>query len=114
MASPHTTLRTWNWRCAAICHSRRSIRGSARRRARSACRSSDVVVSTPPTTSVIIVAWQVRELLRACLRSIAAHEDCAALDVWVVDNASTDGTAALVAAEFPWVRLIPLTENRGF
>ena len=52
-------------------------------------------------TSVIIVGWQVRELLRGCLASIAAHEDCAALEVWVVDNASTDGTVAMVAAEFP-------------
>ncbi len=37
-----------------------------------------------------------------------------ALEVWVVDNASTDGTAAMVAAEFPWVRLVALDENPGF
>jgi N-acetylglucosaminyl-diphospho-decaprenol L-rhamnosyltransferase len=65
-------------------------------------------------TSVIIVGWQVREFLCACLRSIAAHEDLSALEVWVVDNASTDGTAAMVAAEFPWARLIALAENPGF
>ena len=53
-------------------------------------------------------------MLRACLRSIAAHEDLSALEVWVVDNASTDGTAAMVAAEFPWVRLVALAENPGF
>lgn len=64
--------------------------------------------------SVVIVGWQVRDLLRACLASIAAHEDLAALDVWVVDNASTDGTAAMVAAAFPWVRLMALAENPGF
>jgi N-acetylglucosaminyl-diphospho-decaprenol L-rhamnosyltransferase len=64
--------------------------------------------------SVIIVGWQVRELLCACLNSIAAHEDLSTLEVWAVDNASTDGTAAMVAAEFPWVRLIALQENPGF
>jgi N-acetylglucosaminyl-diphospho-decaprenol L-rhamnosyltransferase len=64
--------------------------------------------------SVIIVGWQVRDLLRVCLQSIVTHEDLDRLDVWVVDNASTDGTAAMVAAEFPWVRLISLPENLGF
>jgi N-acetylglucosaminyl-diphospho-decaprenol L-rhamnosyltransferase len=64
--------------------------------------------------SVVIVGWQVRELLRGCLASIAAHEDRDALEVWVVDNASTDGTAAMVAAEFPWVRLVALDHNPGF
>ncbi len=75
-------------------------------------RASDSVVGG--RTSVVIVGWQVRDLLRACLRSIARHEDRAALEVWVVDNASTDGTAAMVATEFPWVRLVPLAENPGF
>ncbi len=65
-------------------------------------------------TSVVIVGWQVRELLRGCLASIAAHEGRDALDVWVVDNGSTDGTAAMVAAEFPWVRLIARGDNPGF
>ncbi len=64
--------------------------------------------------SVVIVGWQVRELLRGCLASIAAREDRDALEVWVVDNASTDGTAAMVAAEFPWVRLVALDHNPGF
>ncbi len=64
--------------------------------------------------SVIIVGWQVRDLLRGCLTSIAAYETLDRLDVWVVDNASTDGTAAMVAAEFPWVRLVALDENPGF
>lgn len=65
-------------------------------------------------TSVIIVSWQVRELLRACLTSIAAHEDVRTLEVWVVDNGSADGSAAMVAAAFPWVRLVALAENPGF
>jgi N-acetylglucosaminyl-diphospho-decaprenol L-rhamnosyltransferase len=135
--------------------------------------------------SVIIVSWNVRDLLRACLRSVraspgvtlarcprdeeplsghrrpqspsglivlpAAHpvsEEAGAdtkgrggasppgvslpgwhpprnhansqraslpsVEVIVVDNASTDGSAAMVAAEFPWVRLVANSENRGF
>jgi N-acetylglucosaminyl-diphospho-decaprenol L-rhamnosyltransferase len=65
-------------------------------------------------TSVIIVGWQVRDLLRDCLASIAAYEDRTHLEVLVVDNASTDGTAAMVKAKFPWVRLITLDHNPGF
>ncbi len=65
-------------------------------------------------TSIVIVGWQVRDLLRACLASIAVHENLAHLEVIVVDNASADGTAAMVAAEFPWVRLIALAHNPGF
>ncbi len=65
-------------------------------------------------TSVIIVGWQVRDLLRGCLTSIAVHEDRDALEVWVIDNGSTDDTAAMVAAEFPWVRLVARDDNPGF
>jgi N-acetylglucosaminyl-diphospho-decaprenol L-rhamnosyltransferase len=65
-------------------------------------------------TSVVIVGWQVRDLLRACLASIAAYEELNHLEVIVVDNGSTDGSAAMVAAEFPWVRLIALGRNPGF
>ncbi len=68
----------------------------------------------PGETSIVIVGWQVRDLLRACLRSIAAHEDRGMLDIRVVDNASTDGTAAMVATDFPYVHLTPLDHNPGF
>ncbi|MCA1668618.1 MAG: glycosyltransferase family 2 protein [Thermomicrobia bacterium] len=64
--------------------------------------------------SVIIVGWQVRDLLRGCLMSIAMHEERERLEVWVVDNGSTDGTAAMVATAFPWVRLIACDDNPGF
>jgi len=76
--------------------------------------SVESVIHAPGRTSVVIVGWQVRDLLRACLTSIAAHENRDALEVWVVDNGSTDGTAAMVAAEFPWARLVALDDNPGF
>lgn len=65
--------------------------------------------------AVIIVNWNAREDLRVCLASLYAEPkprlDCA---VWVMDNASSDGSAAMVAAEFPMVRLCANTENLGF
>lgn len=64
--------------------------------------------------SVIIVSWNVRDLLRRCLASLTAGSESTQADVWVVDNASHDGSAAMVRAEFPHVRLIENTANFGF
>ncbi|MCC7371691.1 MAG: glycosyltransferase family 2 protein [Chloroflexi bacterium] len=64
--------------------------------------------------SVVIVNYKVRDLLRDCLRSL--EHDLATLtgEVWVVDNASGDGSVEMVREEFPWVRLIASTWNRGY
>ncbi|MEW5988582.1 MAG: glycosyltransferase family 2 protein [Chloroflexota bacterium] len=64
--------------------------------------------------SIIIVSWNVRELLRACLNSIAAGRGQLDLEVIVVDSGSTDGSPAMIQAEFPWVRLIGRPDNVGF
>lgn len=76
--------------------------------------------------SIIIVNWNTKALLTDCLASIRAGfvqpdsqpEDGVTApllyEVVVVDNASTDGSAALVKAHFPWVRLIENAENVGF
>lgn len=65
--------------------------------------------------TVIIVSWNVNDLLRDCLRSLRqyapAHE---AMTVFVVDNASSDGTPEMMATEFPEVRLVANPTNRGF
>lgn len=63
--------------------------------------------------SVIVVNWNRRELLRACLRSLA-RQTARDLEIIVVDNASSDGSAALVEREFPHARLIVSRENLGF
>jgi len=76
----------------------------------------------PPDLSIVIVSWNVRELLRRCLDSIypspnrggEKRERSLTTEVIVVDNASADGSAALITAEFPQVRLIANAENRGF
>jgi len=66
--------------------------------------------------AVIIVSWNVRDLLCACLRSLFAELERSGLEgeVWVVDNASSDDSVAMVQACFPQVRLLPLEENLGF
>lgn len=66
--------------------------------------------------SAVVVAWNTRELLLACLASLEREAARAGLTLQtiVVDNASTDGTAEAVRAGFPGVRLIPQSENRGF
>jgi hypothetical protein len=65
--------------------------------------------------TVIIVSWNVRELLRRCLLSLGAPTlEGTPTQVIVVDNASSDGSPEMVAAEFPTVLLIRNAENRGF
>ena len=66
-----------------------------------------------PEVSVIIVSWNTCELLRGCLASVEA-ETKVPHEVIVVDNASSDGSAAMVAREFPGVVLIVNAANRGF
>ena len=71
---------------------------------------------TDSLLAVIIVSWNVRDLLMACLRSLQADLERADLtaDIWVVDNGSTDGTPEAVARDFPAVRLIARRDNPGF
>jgi N-acetylglucosaminyl-diphospho-decaprenol L-rhamnosyltransferase len=67
-----------------------------------------------PKLSIIIVNWNTKDLLRQCLSHIFKSETGIPIEVLVVDNASTDGSPAMVEAEFPHVRLFRNTENLGF
>lgn len=67
-----------------------------------------------PDLSIIIVSWNVRELLRACLQSIDAGRGDLDLEVIVVDGASGDGSLKMVRGSFPWVKVIACEENVGF
>lgn len=71
-------------------------------------------MSPPPAVSVVVVSWNVCELLRACLRSVERETAGMPCDVWVVDNGSTDGSAAMVREAFPAVHLIENGRNPGF
>ncbi len=64
--------------------------------------------------SVVIVSWNVRELLRACLRSVEGAREGVDLEVIVVDGGSADGSVGMVEEEFPWVRVVACGENVGF
>jgi GT2 family glycosyltransferase len=66
-----------------------------------------------PHISVIIPNWNGAKHLPTCLDSLHAqtHQE---VEVIVVDNASTDGSQSLLAQRYPSVRLIPLSDNRGF
>jgi GT2 family glycosyltransferase len=64
--------------------------------------------------SVIIVNWNTRDILRNCLSSVETHLLAVSHEIIVVDNASSDGSAEMVAKEFPWARLIRNVENVGF
>ncbi|RLC60970.1 MAG: glycosyltransferase family 2 protein [Chloroflexota bacterium] len=64
--------------------------------------------------SIVIVNWNVRDLLRRCLHSIPNLQSSPSGEVIVVDNASTDGSVEMVRAEFPGVHLIANADNRGF
>lgn len=73
--------------------------------------------ASPPANldlGIVILNYNTRELLRSCLQSIFAVERSPRLQVCVVDNASTDGSAAMVAADFPQVHLIENRTNQGF
>lgn len=69
--------------------------------------------SAPPDVSIVIVSWNVRELLRECLRSIG-DETRRRHEIIVVDNDSHDGSAAMVRAAFPRAKLIANQRNHGF
>jgi N-acetylglucosaminyl-diphospho-decaprenol L-rhamnosyltransferase len=66
--------------------------------------------------AVVIVSWNVRDLLHACLQSLFADLERSSLEaqVWVVDNASIDGSPEMVEEAFPTVNLIASDENLGF
>lgn len=63
--------------------------------------------------SVIVPSWNTRDLLRSMLCSLepALPPSC---EVIVIDNGSTDGSAGMVAREFPHVRLVKNERNEGF
>lgn len=66
-----------------------------------------------PRLSIVIVNFNGGEHLATCLRSLEEHPPRTSAETVIVDNASTDGSAAVVAS-FPWARLIQLPGNVGF
>ncbi len=70
-----------------------------------------------PNLAVVVVTWNTRQLTLQTIKTLLADINTHGPDqteVWVVDNASTDGTAEAIRAEFPSVKLIVSPENIGF
>jgi GT2 family glycosyltransferase len=82
---------------------------------------SQLVIDKPPATSavtlsVIVVNWNVRDLLRDCLRSLQEQVllPHGAWEVIVIDNNSSDASVEMVAQQFPEVVLLANKDNLGF
>lgn len=64
--------------------------------------------------SIVIVGWNAKHYLELCLESLAAAPPRRTMEIFVVDNASSDGSAEMIEALFPHVKLIRSGENLGF
>lgn len=67
-----------------------------------------------PSLAIVIVSYNTRDLLRDCLRSIAADTPRTQVQIWVVDNNSQDGSVAMLHDEFPQVRVVASERNGGY
>lgn len=67
-----------------------------------------------PDISVLIVSWNTRDYLARCLRAVPGASGTLTVEIIVVDNGSSDGSQAMLAEEFPHVRVIQSRENVGF
>ena len=67
-----------------------------------------------PRVALVILSYNRADLLAECLDAVKARTDLDGVEVVVVDNASKDGSAAMVRERFPWVRLVQSEANRGF
>lgn len=67
-----------------------------------------------PDISIIIINWNTRDMLADCIDSIWHHADGLKLDIIVVDNASSDGSQAMLRESYPDVQLIANQDNVGF
>jgi len=77
-------------------------------------KAGAVMPDLPLDLAIIILNYNTVDLLRACLDSVFAGQNKLSLRVCVVDNASTDGSQAMVRTFFPTVHLIANTTNVGY
>lgn len=70
-------------------------------------------ISSAIQASAIIVSWNTKELLRTCIQGLLTQEGVK-LDIFVVDNNSSDGTVHMLRSEFPSIKCIANIVNAGF
>ena len=63
---------------------------------------------------IAIVNWNTKDLTRDCLKSLKADIEGINNEIWVVDNASIDGSVEMIGSEFPGIKIIQNSENTGF
>jgi GT2 family glycosyltransferase len=73
-----------------------------------------VVLSSIPDVSIVIVSFNTRNVLKECLQSIERESEGLEVEVWVVDNNSSDGSPEMIEREFPSTHLIRSQTNLGF
>jgi N-acetylglucosaminyl-diphospho-decaprenol L-rhamnosyltransferase len=77
-------------------------------------RWTEGAVSAPAPVTVAVVSYNTRDLLLACLRSLASDAREGRAEVWVIDNGSRDGSPEAARAEAPWATVHELGTNVGF
>ncbi len=70
--------------------------------------------NSSPVISIVIVTWNCKSYVEECLTSINSQQADISTEIVVVDNASTDGTAEMIAVRFPRVCLVRSPTNLGF
>lgn len=67
-----------------------------------------------PQLAIVIVNYKVKHFVAQCLDAVAAAIKTIDTEVWVIDNASNDGSVAFLREEFPWCNIIANEKNVGF
>lgn len=72
------------------------------------------MVQTVPSISVIVVSWNAKKYLEQCIQSFLNCPELNAVEIIVVDNASSDGSPEFIKQNYPGVKLICNADNLGF
>ncbi len=75
---------------------------------------TELIAVARPTLSVAILSWNTEALLAECLESVWVACEGISSETVVVDNASSDGSVAMVESRFPWVKLVKNRTNDGY
>lgn len=77
-------------------------------------KGAEDVAPAGPLVHAVVLTWNGAHLLPECLAALRKQDAHARVHLVVVDNASSDGTAELLARDFPEVEHLLLGENLGF
>ncbi|OQY80400.1 MAG: hypothetical protein B6D41_21055 [Chloroflexi bacterium UTCFX4] len=101
-------------RCTVGFWRARCLRSIISNRANLSMRTATSNAELEPALAIVIVSWNTRELLRACVQSVLDTTRAAPLQIIVVDNASSDGSPEMIRQRFPHAQLRANATNVGF